>query len=148
MEKSNRVQSDSRNLPLLSVISPLISTSCSSDKGWPFIGSVPFSAIYFSISLRSNTWLDTGETQGCSGTSFETVIKNAGEALKSCINNNTKSKELGGLVPRFVEGANAWPLALAKLASSLGPANGKPAQHPQCVWLQPHLLAQTKDIFL
>lgn len=54
---------------------PLISTSCSSDKGWPFIGSVPFSAMYFSISLRSNTWLDTGETHGCSGPSLETMIE-------------------------------------------------------------------------
>ena len=52
--------------------SPLISTSCSSDSGCPFIGSVPFSAMYFSMSRRSNTWLDTGETHGCSGTSLET----------------------------------------------------------------------------
>lgn len=36
-------------LPLV----PLMSISCSSDNGWLFTGSVPFSAIYFSISRRS-----------------------------------------------------------------------------------------------
>ena len=54
---------------------PLISISCSSDMGSPLIGSVPFSAIYFSISRLSNTQLDDGETQGCSGTSLLTTHK-------------------------------------------------------------------------
>lgn len=95
-EKVNMLNPDSLNFPLLSVISPLISTSCSSDKGCPFIGSVPFSAMYFSMSLRSNTWLDTGETQGCSGTSFETAITNTGAVLKSHISNNTTNSAFGG----------------------------------------------------
>lgn len=32
---------------------PLMSMSCSSDSGWLLTGSVPFSAMYFSISRRS-----------------------------------------------------------------------------------------------
>lgn len=32
---------------------PLMSMSCSSDRGWLLMGSVPFSAIYFSMSRRS-----------------------------------------------------------------------------------------------
>lgn len=52
---------------------PLMSMSCSSDNGWLLTGSVPFSAMYFSISRRSYTWLDTGDTHGCSGTSLETA---------------------------------------------------------------------------
>lgn len=55
--------------------SPLMSMSCSSDNGWLFTGSVPFSAIYFSINLRSQTWFETGDTQGCSGTSLETTSR-------------------------------------------------------------------------
>ena len=47
--------------------------SCSSDTGSPLMGSVPFSAIYFSISRLSNTQLDDGETHGCSGTSLLTI---------------------------------------------------------------------------
>ena len=53
--------------------SPLMSISCSSDICSPLIGSVPFSAIYFSISLLSNTQFEDGETQGCSGTSLLTA---------------------------------------------------------------------------
>ena len=54
---------------------PLMCTSWSSERGSPFIGSVPFSEIYFSTSLRSNTHWDTGDTQGCSGTSPLTKMK-------------------------------------------------------------------------
>ena len=54
------------------ITSPLISISCSSETGSPLIGSVPFSAMYFSISRLSNTQLEEGETQGCSGTSLLT----------------------------------------------------------------------------
>lgn len=57
---------------------PLMSMSCSSDSGWLFTGSVPFSAMYFSISRRSYTWLDTGDTHGCSGTSLETAKRRDG----------------------------------------------------------------------
>jgi len=38
----------------------------------PFIGSVLFSFIYFSIRRLSKIEPDTGETTGCSGTSLET----------------------------------------------------------------------------
>jgi hypothetical protein len=51
---------------------PFISMSCSSDKTSFVIGSTPFSAIYFSTSLLSNTQFDNGEIQGCSGTSLLT----------------------------------------------------------------------------
>ena len=54
---------------------PLMSISCSSAMGSPLIGSVPFSAIYFSINLLSKTQLEEGETQGCSGTSLLTANK-------------------------------------------------------------------------
>ena len=37
------------------------------------MGSVPVSLIYFSTSRLSNTWLDTGDSTGCSGTSWETT---------------------------------------------------------------------------
>ena len=57
------------------IILPLISMSCSSETGSPLMGSVPFSAIYFSISRLSNTQLDDGETHGCSGTSLLTIQK-------------------------------------------------------------------------
>lgn len=91
--ETKHIQLSAPYLESLSDVLPLISTSCSSDKGWPFIGSVPFSAMYFSISLRSNTWLDTGETHGCSGTSFETMIKH-NDSLKSYTNNNTTRNKL------------------------------------------------------
>ena len=53
--------------------SPFISITCSSDNASLVIGSTPFSARYFSISLLSNTQLDEGDTQGCSGTSLLTT---------------------------------------------------------------------------
>lgn len=52
---------------------PFISISCSSESCSPLIGSVPFSAIYFSISLLSNTQLEDGDTHGWSGTSLLTT---------------------------------------------------------------------------
>lgn len=67
-----------RAAPLLSA-APLMSMSCSSDSGWLFTGSVPFSAMYFSMRRRSYTWLDTGDTHGCSGTSLETADKGRDE---------------------------------------------------------------------
>ena len=39
-------------------------------SGSPFMGSVWFSCRYFSISLRSNIWLEIGDRTGCSGTSL------------------------------------------------------------------------------
>ena len=47
----------------------LIASSCSSAKGSPLMGSVPFSSMNFTISLLSNTWLETGDNTGSSGTS-------------------------------------------------------------------------------
>lgn len=67
--------------------------------------------MYFSISLRSNTWLDTGETHGCSGTSLETRKK--ADYMNINITTN-KAYVLSQLV-----GGNAWPLTLAKLATSI-----------------------------
>ena len=49
----------------------LISISCSSESGSLLIGSTPFSATNFSISLLSYTWPETGDTTGFSGTSLE-----------------------------------------------------------------------------
>lgn len=60
---------------LLNAQVPLMSINWSSDTGSPLIGSVPFSAIYFSIRCLSNTQLEDGETQGCSGTSLLTANK-------------------------------------------------------------------------
>lgn len=53
----------------------LISMSCSTVSSFPLIGSVPFSEMYFSISLRSNIQPETGETTGCSGTSLDTACE-------------------------------------------------------------------------
>ena len=44
--------------------------TCSSDRGSPLIGSVPFSLIYFSSSLFSKTCLLVKEMTGSSGTSL------------------------------------------------------------------------------
>jgi len=49
-----------------------MSTSCSTVNSSPFIGSVLFSLIYFSIRRLSKIDPDTGDTTGCSGTSLET----------------------------------------------------------------------------
>ncbi len=51
---------------------PLISNSWSSVSGSPFIGSVPFSWMYLTINLRSNTLFETGERTGSSGISLQT----------------------------------------------------------------------------
>ena len=42
-------------------------------SGSPLIGSVPFWAIYFAMSLFSKTLFDTGDKTGSSGTSLETA---------------------------------------------------------------------------
>lgn len=57
------------------VIILLISISMSADNSLPLTGSEPFSDIYFSINLFSKIDPDTGDTTGCSGTSFETTQK-------------------------------------------------------------------------
>ena len=62
---------------------PLISSSCSSARGSPVMGSVPFSRRYFVTRRRSNTWLETGESTGSSGTSLQTA-REAFVALLSC----------------------------------------------------------------
>lgn len=49
-----------------------MSTNCSTVNSRPFIGSVLFSFMYFSMRRLSNIEPDTGETTGCSGTSLET----------------------------------------------------------------------------
>jgi len=49
-----------------------MSTNCSRVNSSPFIGSVLFSLIYFSIRRLSKIEPDTGDTTGCSGTSLET----------------------------------------------------------------------------
>jgi len=50
----------------------LMSTNCSKVNSSPFIGSVLFSLIYFSMRRLSKIEPDTGDTTGCSGTSLET----------------------------------------------------------------------------
>jgi hypothetical protein len=51
----------------------LISISSSTDISFPEIGSTPFSWMYFSINLLSNTAPELGEMTGTSGTSLETA---------------------------------------------------------------------------
>jgi hypothetical protein len=50
----------------------LMSTRLSAVSGSPFMGSVPFSAIYFSIKRRSYIEPETVDTTGCSGVSLLT----------------------------------------------------------------------------
>ena len=54
---------------------PLTSMSMSTVRDWPLVGSIPFSKIYFSINLFSNTQPDVGEMTGCSGVSLLTKIE-------------------------------------------------------------------------
>lgn len=109
---------------------PLISTSCSSDSGCPFIGSVPFSTMYFSMSRRSNTWLDTGETHGCSGNSLETEQQRHSDFYQF-FDSKGKSRELCD-----VSGGTAWLLTLAHLASSVSTVAQRACNANLCINLR------------
>uniref|UniRef100_A0A336MZ31 CSON008770 protein n=1 Tax=Culicoides sonorensis TaxID=179676 RepID=A0A336MZ31_CULSO len=52
------------------------SINSSTRNSSPFIGSHPFSVMYFSINLRSNIEPLLGDNTGTSGTSFDTISTN------------------------------------------------------------------------
>lgn len=57
----------------------LTSINCSTANSLPLMGSVPFSAMYFSIRRFSKIQPEAGDTTGCSGNSLETKIKSKNE---------------------------------------------------------------------
>lgn len=100
----------------------------STARASPLVGSVPFSATYFSINRRSKTAPDAGETTGCSGTAPETtegrgarkksgresvVPRRTGAApgkqnLPATLPNGKKSMDSGGTKGKLPWAGSVW----------------------------------------